>query len=1091
MKFIGSIVLACLFALAACNNQITHDDKLFELLDSTATGINFVNQLRYDEKFNVYTYRNFYNGGGVSIGDINNDGLVDIYLTANMSPNKLYLNKGDFQFEDITEQAGVGGKMGWSTGVTMADVNGDGWLDIYVCNSGDIEGDKKENELFINNGDGTFSEQGAKYHLNDPGYGTHASFFDYDKDGDLDVYLLNNSYQAIGSFNLERNERGVRDSLGGDKLMRFNGEYFEDVSEQAGIYGSIIGFGLGVTVGDVNRDGWDDIYISNDFFERDYLYYNNGDGTFREALTSSINSISGASMGADMADINNDGYADIFVTEMLPGEYKRLKSVTTFENYDKYQYNVKHGYYHQFTRNTLQLNNENNTFSEIGRLSGVEASDWSWGALIFDMDNDGFKDLYVANGIYQDLTDQDYLNYVSNEEVARSIITNDKIDYKKLIDIIPSNPISNKAYKNVGDLRFEDVTEVFGLDLVSFSNGSAYGDLDNDGDLDLVVNNVNMPSFVYRNKLMQKKNHPHYLRFDLHGDMGNTLAIGTQITVTQKDKTIYIEQQPTRGFQSSMDNRPLIGLPDSTAVNVKIIWPSQKITILEKIAVDTTMVLVEKEGKYSSQIKNDIGLDNHLFKAGTLPIAHKENAFIDFNQDRLKYHMTSTEGPKVALGDVNNDGFEDFYVGGSKGFSGQLVYGSKNGTYRIDSLSFTKEAGSEDSGSVFFDADNDGDLDLYVCTGGSEFSSSSSLLMDKLYINNAGRFSLSNQTLPLPSRFTATSTVVPIDFDLDGDLDLFVGERFIPFQYGFPASGYLLKNDGKGNFSFDEQSSVPFKDIGMITSAIAIDVDNDQDADLVVVGEYMGVRIFSNNNSKFKEIQTDVSNLKGWWNTIEAVDIDNDGDQDFIVGNHGLNSRFKASKERPLFLVVDDFDKNGFSDPILSWSDGKGNLFPYALRHNLADQLKFILKKYPDYKTFKDASLKDILGDSLFQNATKLEVNMLNSIIIINEGNGKFTYHSLPLMAQLSPIYSIKAYDFDKDGDQDIVLGGNLFAAKPEVGRYDASYGIYLENGGNGGLKTFIGNRGFLAEGEIRDMFVVGNKLIVARNNNTFLQFEF
>ncbi len=1091
MRYFGLLIWLCLFVLSACDKQMGKENKLFELLDSSSTGINFKNQLRYDEKFNVYTYRNFYNGGGVSIGDINNDGLVDIYFTANMTSNKLYLNKGNFQFEDITDKAGVGGKMGWSTGVTMADVNGDGWLDIYVCNSGDIEGDKKENELFINNKNGTFSELGKQYRLNDPGYGTHASFFDYDKDGDLDVYLLNNSYQAIGSFNLERNERGVRDSLGGDKLLRYNGEYFEDVSEQAGIYGSIIGFGLGVTVGDVNRDGWEDIYISNDFFERDYLYYNNQDGTFTEALTSSVNSISGASMGADMADINNDGYADIFVTEMLPGEYSRLKSVTTFENFDKYQYNVKHGYFHQFTRNTLQLNNENNTFSEIGRLSGVEASDWSWGALIFDMDNDGNKDLYIANGIYQDLTDQDYLNYVSNEEVAKSIITNDKIDYKKLIDIIPSNPISNKAYRNMGDLKFEDVTEVHGLDLVSFSNGAAYGDLDNDGDLDLVVNNVNMPSFVYRNNAMQRKNHPHYLRFDLRGEKANTFAIGAQIMVTQKEKTIYIEQQPTRGFQSSMDNRPLVGLPDSVKVDIKIIWPSQKVTLLEKVNMDTTLTLFEKDGKIQDQTGTNKRHQNKIFKASDLSITHKENAFVDFNQDRLRYHMTSTEGPKVTVGDVNNDGINDFYVGGSKGFSGQLVYGSKNGSFKVDSTFFAGQAGSEDSGSVFFDADGDGDLDLYVCTGGSEFSSSSSLLLDKLYFNTNGKFSLSNQSLPLPSKFVATSVAVPIDYDLDGDLDLFVGERFIPFQYGMPASGYLLDNNGAGIFSLSEKHASIFKDLGMITDALAVDIDNDKDDDLVIVGEYMGIRLFINNNAVFEELNTSVSSLLGWWGTIETVDIDNDGDQDFVVGNHGLNSRFKASKEKPLYLVVDDFDKNGFSDPILSWADGKGNLFPYALRHNLADQLKFVLKRYPDYKTFKDATLKEILGDSLYQAANKLEVNALSSIVVINEGNNRFSYKTLPIAAQLSPIFSVKSHDFDGDGDFDLVLGGNLFAAKPEVGRYDASYGIYLENNGRGELKSYADNKGFLVEGEIRDMVVIGRKLIVARNNNTFLQFDF
>ncbi|MEQ8476413.1 MAG: VCBS repeat-containing protein [Fulvivirga sp.] len=1085
-------ILVIGFASCKTDDQDQVQEKLFSLLDSTQTGISFANNLEFDEKFNVYTYRNFYNGGGVAIGDINNDGLVDLYLTANQKKNRLYLNKGDFKFEDITETAGVGGEMGWSTGVSMADVNGDGWLDIYVCNSGDIEGDKKQNELFINNQDNTFTESAREYHLDDKGFSTHASFFDYDKDGDLDVYLLNNSYQAIGSFNLERNERGVRDSLGGDKLLRYNGKFFEDVSEEAGIYGSIIGFGLGVTIGDLNKDGWEDIYVSNDFFERDYLYYNNQDGTFSEQLTNSMNSISGASMGADMADINNDGYPDIFVTEMLPDEYKRLKSVTTFENFDKYSYNVKNGYYHQFTRNTFQLNNANKTFSEIGRLSGVEASDWSWGALIFDVDNDGYKDIFVANGIYQDLTDQDYLNYISNEEIAKSVIQNNKVNYKKLIEIIPSNPISNKAFKNNGNLSFEDKTEALGLDQSSFSNGSAYGDFDNDGDLDLVVNNVNMQAFIYRNNARQQsKDSANYIRFEFKGKEPNTFAVGAQVTVYQGNQIFYIEQQPTRGFQSSMDYRPLVGLPNGEKVKIEIIWPSQKVSYLENVVPNQTILLDENNINQSDQSILEAKRPSNIFEPQSLNISHHENKFVEFNRDRLKYHMSSTEGPKVAVADINSDGLDDFYIGGSKGFSGQLILTTENG-FIVDSLSFAGERESEDQGSTFFDADGDGDLDLYVCTGGSEFSAVSEPLKDKLYFNTNGKFELSKQVLPAADKYKVTSVVKPFDYDNDGDIDLFVGERFIPFQNGFPSSGYILQNDGKGNFSNVTDTIAPgLKEIGMITDASTSDIDNDGDNDLVIVGEYLGIRTFTNTNGKFEELETSLTSMKGWWNTIEAVDIDNDGDEDFILGNHGLNSRFKTSKEKPLYLVVDDYDKNGFSDPILAWSNEKGDLYPFALRHNLAEQLKFVLKKYPDYKSFKDATLQQILGEEMFKKALKIEVNSLKSIVAINEGNGKFSYMDLPLEAQLSPIYAIKAFDFDKDGDMDIVLGGNLYAAKPEVGRYDASYGLYLENLGGNKFKTYEGNRGFITDGEVRDIFVIGNRLIIARNNNAFLQFGF
>ncbi|NNC69210.1 MAG: VCBS repeat-containing protein, partial [Flavobacteriaceae bacterium] len=550
MNYYRLLIVLLIIVSSSCNKeQEPPTPQVFNLLDASETGIDFLNKLSYSDEFNVYKYRNFYNGGGVAIGDINNDSLPDIYFTANQTENKLYLNKGDLKFEDITEKSMTAGTKPWSTGVTMVDINADGYLDIYVCNSGDINGENKHNELFINNGDLTFTEKATAYNLDDKGFSTHASFFDYDKDGDLDVYILNNSYQAIGSFDLRRNERPKRDVLGGDKLMENVDGKFIDVSEKAGIYGSVVGFGLGVTVGDVNNDGWEDIYVSNDFFERDYLYINNQNGTFSEQLEDQITATSAASMGADMADINNDGYNDIFVTDMLPSEYERLKTVTTFEDWNKYQLKVTNGYHHQFTRNTLQLNNKNNSFSEIGRMSGVEASDWSWGALFFDMDNDGLKDLYIANGIYKDLTDQDYLQYISNEEVIKSIVANDKVDYKRLIDIIPSRKVENHAYKNLGDLKFEKY-DTSGLWTKSFSNGAAYGDLDNDGDLDVIVNNLNMESFVYENTTNDSQN-SNYLKLILKGEGKNTNAVGTKIEVLEPN--ILIENQPVRGFQSSMD----------------------------------------------------------------------------------------------------------------------------------------------------------------------------------------------------------------------------------------------------------------------------------------------------------------------------------------------------------------------------------------------------------------------------------------------------------------------------------------------------------------------------------------------------------
>ena len=1083
-------VLLCVIFTQCTTDEKEDPANVFKLLDAANTGIDFSNDLTYNNEFNVYKYRNYYNGGGVAIGDINNDNLPDIYFTSNLQQNRLYLNLGNFKFKDITEKAGVGGTRPWSTGVSMVDINSDGYLDIYVCNSGDLDGENKQNELFINNGDQTFREMAAAYNLDDKGFSTHASFFDYDKDGDLDAYILNNSYQAIGSFDLRRNERPKRDVLGGDKLMENIDGKFVDASEKAGIYGSVVGFGLGVTVGDVNNDSWEDIYISNDFFERDYLYINNRNGTFSEQLEDQITAISGASMGADMADINNDGYNDIFVTDMLPSEYERLKTVTTFEDWNKYQLKLNSGYYHQFTRNTLQLNNTNNSFSEIGRLSGVEASDWSWGALIFDMDNDGLKDLFIANGIYRDLTDQDYLQYISNEEIMKSIISNNTVDYAKLIEIIPSNKLKNQAYRNLGSLNFKQY-KTSGLEMESFSNGAAYGDLDNDGDLDLVVNNLNMKAFVYQNTSMDL-GQANYLKFVLKGERQNANAIGTRIEILPYH--ISVENQPVRGFQSSMDPRPNIGLKTNDPVTVRVTWPSGKISSLNNVEVNQVLVLSEKDAEKDS-IHNGT-IQDQLFQqvATGIDFKHEENRFVDFDRDRLLNHMSSTEGPRMTSGDINQDGIQDFFIGGAKGIAASLLMGSTNGLVVKHPEIFDKNRDSEDAGSLFFDADNDGDLDLYVCSGGVEYSKYSTAFLDRLYFNDgSGNYELSDQQLPNNSAVHSTSVVAASDIDNDGDLDLFVGERIIPLQYGVPCSGFILQNDGNGNFTnITEKAAQDLKDIGMITDADFLDLDKDGDQDLILVGEFMGVEILLNQEGMFqRKKDNSLSDLKGWWNAIHPCDLDNDGDIDFIVGNHGLNSRFRASKEHPIFLYSKDFDNNGFSDPILTFRADNGKDYPFALRHNLTDQMKTIAKRFPDYKSFRDAGIRDIFSEEEMQGANKLEANILNSVILINEGAGNFKVIELPIEAQFSTIYAIVTHDFDKDGDQDIVLGGNLYNVKPEIGRYDASYGAYIENLGNMEFKGHIDGKGLKINGEVRDIILDADRIIVARNRDSLAIFKY
>jgi len=1071
-------------------NESAPNKTVFNLKTAAETGIYFTNELNYDNAFNVYKYRNYYNGGGVGIGDINNDGLIDIYFTANQEQNRLYLNNGDFSFTDITESAGVGGARPWSTGVSMVDINADGYLDIYVCNSGDLNGLNKQNELFVNQQNGKFKEMAATYNLDDKGFSTHASFFDYDKDGDLDVYILNNSYKAIGGFDLKLNQRNKHDVLGGDKLMENIDGKFVDISEKAGIYRSDIGFGLGVTVGDVNNDGWEDIYVSNDFFERDYLYINNQDGTFSEELENQITATSASSMGADMADINNDGYNDIFITDMLPSEYARLKTVTSFEDWNKYQLNLTSNYYHQFTRNTLQLNNGNGSFSEIGRLSRVEASDWSWGALIFDIDHDGLKDLFIANGVYQDLTDQDYLMYLSNTEILKSMISNDTVNYAKLIDIIPSNKVANHAYKNLGGLEFQKF-ETSGLLMESFSNGSAYGDLDNDGDLDLIVNNLNMESFVYENTMMDEGTH-HYLKLELRGENKNTQAIGSKIEVLPYH--ISLENQPARGFQSSMDIRPNIGLPSDDPVTVKIIWPSGKVTRLENVAVDQTLVLHEKDGlNIEAEVPTS---QEQLFRQGDLNLeyVHRENRFVDFDRDRLLNHMKSTEGPRMSLADVNKDGKQDLFIGGSKNTAPSLFMGSTNGFKPVKTKDFEASKNSEDMASLFFDADNDGDLDLYVCSGGIEYSQYSTDFLDRLYFNDGnGNFKASEQQLPLSGSFHSTATVQASDVDADGDIDLFVGERMVPLKYGTPCSGFILQNDGKGNFTDRTKEIAPdLQGLGMITDAQFQDLDADGDDDLIVVGEFMGVEIFQNDKGKFMRQESNpLSDLKGWWNTLEASDLDGDGDLDFIVGNHGLNSRFRASNEQPITLYAKDFDGNGFMDPILTFRNQNGKDYPYALRHNLVEQIKSLAKKFPSYESFKGASMTEIFTPEQLKDSYKLKANTLSSVILMNQGNFKFKVQQLPIEAQFSTVYAITAHDFDGDGDNDLVIGGNLYNVKPEVGRYDASYGLYLENDGKGTFTVLSDNSGIKINGEVRDMVLDGNELIISRSRDSLVLFEF
>jgi hypothetical protein len=1087
-----------ILALGSCSDGSKHN-PVFVRVPTQDSGIDFSNNLEYTENLNPYTFKNFYNGGGVAIGDINNDGLSDILFCGNMVSNKLYLNLGNMKFQDITVSAGLDSNGTWSTGANMVDINADGFLDIYVCRSGAPGGANRYNQLYINNGDLTFSEQAKAYGLDILGLSVHTAFFDYDRDGDLDCYLLNNSIKSIGNFEVAANLRSLPDTLGGNMLLRNDQGYFHNVTLSSGIYSSEIGFGLGATVGDINLDGWPDLYVSNDFFEKDYLYVNQQDGTFEDQLERYINETSMGSMGADMADINNDGYADYFVTEMLPERRDRQVTKAFFETWDEQKNAQSKGYYNQFGRNVLQLNNTDGTFSEIGRYAGVEATDWSWASLIFDMDNDGHKDIFVSNGIYKDLLDLDYLNFMSDASRVRAMIQSEGGSIQDIIDMMPSEAIPNYFFQNNGDLTFTNRAQHWQMALPTFSNGSAYGDLDNDGDLDLVVNNANMIAELYENKTNQVLPQNNFLGIKLIGSGSNTMAIGAKIQLYVHDEILYQEQNPSRGFQSSVDYKLVFGLgTNSTVDSIKVAWPGGTITRLDQIQANQVLELNEKDALQEQVAHQAMAKPLFIgFTDPSLDFKHQENQYVDFHQERLLFHMNSTEGPCICKGDVNNDSREDLYIGGASGQPGKLFMQTDSLKFLSSTEPFRADAESEDLDCVFFDTNNDGNLDLYVTSGGSEFSSISPWLKDRLYFGNGeGGFTKSSQRLPNKG-YESTTAVVPVDFDGDGDLDLFVGGRLLPFYYGVPADSYLLQNDGAGVFTrVSDATTSALNQLGLVTDATLADVDGDNREELIVVGRWMPVKVFKLSESGVKDISSDWIPEKsdGWYNTVEAKDLDGDGKIDLIVGNHGLNSRFKATADEPISLLVNDFDNSGTYEQVISmYADGKQ--YPFVQLKDLAAQLPQMAQRYQSFKDYQHDQTNAVFPEELQKRGFVLQAYNLASGILINQGS-KFQFELLPARAQFSPVYAIKTGDFNHDGFIDIITGGNFSHSKPEVGTYHAGFGALFKGLGNMTFE-FVPNAtaGFSIQGDIRDIEEINigskNVLLFARNNDSIYSVKY
>lgn len=1078
---------------------------MFTTLDSTQTGVGFVNRLDPNGSLNFLDYLYYYNGAGVATGDFNNDGLVDLFFVSNQGKNKLYLNKGGMKFEDISEQAGIGGFANWKTGVTLADVNADGLLDIYICAVGNYKNMEGSNELYINNGNMTFSEKAADYGLDFSGFATQAAFFDYDKDGDLDCYLLNHAVHTSRSYD-KVNTRVLGDQSAGDYLYRNDGKRFTDVSQQAGIYQAAMGYGLGVSVADLNNDGWEDIFVSNDFHEDDYYYINQRNGTFKEGVKEHFRHLSRFSMGSDIADVNNDGYQDVMTLDMYPDDETVEKSSTGEDPFDTYLYKLQFGYFNQYSRNCLQISHNGEKFSDVAAMAGVVSTDWSWAPLLADYDNDGLKDLFVTNGIVKRPNDLDYIKYIASDSIRfqMDIKKNKQVD-KTALDLMPDGKVHNYMYRGTPSLLFEDKSAAWGFDAPNYANGAAYADLDNDGDLDLVTNNINEQAGIYRNEANTLAQN-NYLNIQLKGNDANTFGIGTKV-FAKAGGQLYVQQlYTTRGFLSAVAPRLHLGVGKASTIDsLVIIWPNQQMEIRTKVAVNQTLTLQQADAKMAANDGLLLPKPNLMFEdvSATFPLTyqHKENIFFDFNRESLIPFKVSTEGPKVAVGDVNGDGLDDVYLCAAKFEAGQLLIQQGKGFVPSSAAVMRADSASEDVDAVFFDADGDKDLDLYVVSGGNEYYDQMTELFDRLYLND-GKGNFSKSPKALPPMFDNKACAKPFDYDRDGDLDLFVGGRTVGYGYGKIPKSYLLVNNGKGVFADRTAQLAPLlQQVGMVTDAVWADMDQDGDADLTVVGDWMPITIFENDKGKLSNPQIvkrpDAAATNGFWQSVVAADFDQDGDLDLMAGNLGTNTKLrKAGDQTLLRLYVKDFDKNGSVDQILTYNRPDGKRYTTAFKDELGKQLPGIInKKFTVTKEFAGKTVEDILPSGDLDEAEQREVNTFESVWVENGGNKTFSIKPLLSAAQVSKIFKLYVSDLNQDGIVDVLLGGNFYGVSTYQGRYDASYGLLLKGKGKGQFEAIQPTiSGFMLDGEIRDIKPLrtaqGSVLVVARNNDRLQVFK-